>query len=562
VRKDLEDALVDLQRHAGDYVSLSRLQLAIKGLREKPGQETVRIAILGLGGGSSGRSAKELLRLMLADPLMAEQDWERQLEKHDTGLPIVVRLGDAPSVRPQEESALQITKKPTAPEINVPSVSLKGSNIEILIEEVDPFESERHSSADAFEEDVLAPRVGVEQGPAHASRTPVHRSLLVADGILGATTVVSLPSTFDKDEIATAVNLRRHEDDTSSCPFMTVDIDYGSQALATFRQSVGNAMQYESLWYKSNLPSLFGWMKLEALNNPDGRTKQPVRKLVGSVLRNATAKIDTQHARQLSKTLASHTAGSSFIALNKGLADWAEAAHQELQNELDRAFTGRRWRKLNWWKLFWRVDDVSMLSSEMVLQRFLPSAEKEVIYLSGKIEEAARSSQVDLPGYSAPVVASSERKALEIDRIPTAEMTRWPAHIPFTRRYILEETIPALQALAQKLVLQTTGTTAATSALAALTYLSSYGIYEAGAVGALGLVWSLGRMQKKWETAREFWEDEIREEGRKAVRAVEASVAEVLDRTDAEQTGAANAGELERVRELVERAQAALAELR
>ena len=50
------------------------------------------------------------------------------------------------------------------------------------------------------------------------------------------------------------------------------------------------------------------------------------------------------------------------------------------------------------------------------------------------------------------------------------------------------------------------------------------GLYEAGAVAAFGLVWSLRRMQKKWETARKFWEGEVREEGRKAVRAVEGVV--------------------------------------
>lgn len=53
-------------------------------------------------------------------------------------------------------------------------------------------------------------------------------------------------------------------------------------------------------------------------------------------------------------------------------------------------------------------------------------------------------------------------------------------------------------------------------------------MYEAGAVAALGTVWSLRRMQGKWETARKFWEGEVREEGRKAVREVEGVVGKVL----------------------------------
>ena len=46
----------------------------------------------------------------------------------------------------------------------------------------------------------------------------------------------------------------------------------------------------------------------------------------------------------------------------------------------------------------------------------------------------------------------------------------------------------------------------------------STGLYEAGAFAALGIIWSLRRMQKKWEAARSFWENEVREEGKKAVR--------------------------------------------
>ncbi len=125
----------------------------------------------------------------------------------------------------------------------------------------------------------------------------------------------------------------------------------------------------------------------------------------------------------------------------------------------------------------------------------------------------------------------------------------------------MDETVPALQALAQKLVLQTLGTSATTTALAALMYLSSFGGHEAGAVGALGLVWSLGRLQKKWETARDFWEGEVREEGRKAVRAVEVSVADVLDRAARVGRPDTAMGDLDRAGELVEKAEDALSKL-
>src|SRR5262249_48342031 len=89
-----------------------------------------------------------------------------------------------------------------------------------------------------------------------------------------------------------------------------------------------------------------------------------------------------------------------------------------------------------------------------------------------------------------------------------------------------------LQALAQKLVIQTLSTTGTTSVLGGLMYASNFSTESAAAVVALGLVWSLRRLQNKWESAREFWEGEVREEGRKAVRAVEWCVDDALHRVD------------------------------
>lgn len=44
---------------------------------------------------------------------------------------------------------------------------------------------------------------------------------------------------------------------------------------------------------------------------------------------------------------------------------------------------------------------------------------------------------------------------------------------------------------------------------------------EAGAIAALGLVWTLRRLQKKWEAERENWEAEVREHGRVVLSEVE-----------------------------------------
>jgi hypothetical protein len=133
----------------------------------------------------------------------------------------------------------------------------------------------------------------------------------------------------------------------------------------------------------------------------------------------------------------------------------------------------------------------------------------------------------------------------------------WPLHIPATRNYLAQETVPALQALAQKLVLQALSTSSLASVFAGLMYVSSVstGLYECGAVAALGIVWSLRKMQGKWETARKFWEGEVREEGRKAVRGVESVVGDVLITSQPSLGGDA---ELQKAQEAVDRAEAAL----
>ena len=63
-------------------------------------------------------------------------------------------------------------------------------------------------------------------------------------------------------------------------------------------------------------------------------------------------------------------------------------------------------------------------------------------------------------------------------------------------------------------------------------------------------------MQKKWEAAREFWEKEVREEGRKSVRAVENVINDALiEPKDATIEGAE---ELEQARKAIEDARDAL----
>ncbi|KAK2602093.1 hypothetical protein N8I77_008655 [Diaporthe amygdali] len=581
-RKELQDALQELQKHAANYINLSRVQLALNALRQEAGDETVRVAILGLTNGSeSGLTAKEVLRLLLADPLSPEQDWERELMAHDARQPLIVRVGTdhEDGAQGAGEGTMTYARGGLLREMSVSSPGLNGNKLEILLTETNPLADSTGEAFQNFEESALVPTVDIpasNTGRFTPVTTPVHKALLVTDGILGAASLANLPLLSGKGAISGVVNTPGYTpEDPSALPFATIDVTAAAQGLNALRQSVDKGFEYEKLWFKSNMPSITTWLKSGVTTSGDGATKDAIRESIASVLLNTRATIQQEEAQRLSSALSNQTSSTTVPTLNAALAEWAEKSHAELQEQLDQAFTGSRWRKLNWWKLFWRVDDVGTLSSEMLSQRFLPGAERNVIFLAGKIEGSGvfgTEARSKAP-YSAPTLATTA-KATEAAVDPSQELplakkslpgTKWPAHITFTRNYLQSETVPALQALAQSLVFQSAGFSTLTTSLGALMYLSTFGASESGAVAALGIVWSLRRLQKKWESAREYWQSEVREEGRKAVRAVEISVGETLDKAVRDGSAAnkdALLAELRQARELVQKAEDALAKLK
>ncbi|KAM3068921.1 hypothetical protein ACMFMF_008887 [Clarireedia jacksonii] len=568
-RNALRDALLEIQKNAASFVNISRLQLALRGLEQTEGEETIRIAILGLAdGGASLKQAKELLRLTLADPLKEEEEWERSLTRSDdVGRPLLVRVGHNEGEVVEQSGRL-------VHELNVVSPMFHGHKLEILILEMDPpTEDATHS----FEEAVLVPTMEIptsSSGRYTPVTTPVHRSFILGQGVMGAASLLSYPLNTHNDTVGGAVNLRLSNEEP--LPIQLIDIATGKEALSTFRKSLDNAITYEQQWFSSGIPQIIDWIK-SGTSTTQGTTKEPLLRLIYSVIQNANKNLDAERSRQLAHVLSTKASSSQLIALQQALAEWSERAHSELRDELDIAFSGNKWRKLGWWKLFWRVDDVSMLTSDILNRKFLTEAEEEIIYLAGRIEESGvyeiaappppklqtrdvTSKQVDEPSSGVPppklrdliVVESSDELTEKVKPKP------WPLHIPITRAFLSDTTVPALQALAQKLVLQTLSTSSISSALAGLMYASTLSttLYEAGAVAALGIVWSMRRMQNKWETARKYWEGEVREEGRKAVRNIETIVGENLKEAEMDRgLDPAAEQELERARAAIKAAE-------
>ncbi|KAK4137495.1 hypothetical protein BT67DRAFT_371663 [Trichocladium antarcticum] len=370
-------------------------------------------------------------------------------------------------------------------------------------------------------------------------------ALVVGDGVLGAASILALPIAAQRHVVAAAVNFAKlAEADLAGCPIARVNVDAGDEGLELFRADVGNAMEYNALWSEANVRRISEWLRRNAMPSGEGVTKKPVRLLITSLLQSASAAIQKDEVRDLPEELTPKVSPDSVAQLDLALAKWAQDAHEELQQQLDVAFGSRSWRKLSWWKLFWRADDVAMVTSEMIGLYFLPGAEKRIIYLSGRIDEAG--------------VVEGQRQTT----VGLGSATKWPTHIPFARHYLQERTVPALQALAQKLVVQSASIASLSSALAGLSYLSAVGAYESGAIAAVGIIFGARRFQQKWDAAREYWEGELREEGRKAIRASEASISAVLEQAGKSQGPSedriARLEELRKAKETIRRAEDAL----
>ena len=557
-RLELRQALFDLHKNQATYVNIARLQLALHGLQQRPGDETIRIAILALADvAASFKRAKELLRLILADPLKPEEEWETQLFQHKQGDgPLLIKVGHNEEGTGQGSNLMK--------ELHVDALQLRGHNVEFLLLEVDA------KSITGDEESVLSPVVNIptsSTGRVASIALPVYKALVVGDGMLGATALLSPSRNDGSENIVKVADIRLSSELKQEIPMFTMDTLSGRKALKSIRASPSNAMAYEHEWFASKIPDVSDALRV-GTTPTDGAMKSTLRSLISSLLLSTYQRIEMLRANRLQAALSAKLSTADLEILKQDLTMWAERAHTELQMQLEIAFEGPKWTKLAWWKLFWRVDDVTMIFTDILQRRYLPSAEKEIIYLAGIIGGKGvfkHSAQLPeghwvyrsiLERFDAPRLLD-EQDATVGPTTDTLKKYPWPLDIPASRNTLCLQTIPSLQALAQKLVLQTLSTSSVSSALAGLLYVSSLslGLYEVGAVAALGTVWSLRRMQQKWEIARGFWKGEVREEGRKAIRGIEIAVGDALKQTDRSVEGDT---ELEAAGRAVERAQAAL----
>ncbi|KAL2866283.1 uncharacterized protein BJX67DRAFT_143377 [Aspergillus lucknowensis] len=465
-------------------------------------------------------SARKLVRLLLADPLKGRDDWEDMLDSvsGEGGLErgLLIRYG---------EVSESITNH-LLPTISVPSPILKKGNMEILVTSLGAG-TEAHGAqltADTF----LVPTVMIQtshSGQQNMVRYPVHRSIVCAQGVDGLLAYSGLIAQSElrneAGSIYAAVELGRTGPHINDDRIAFVNTDKADEALAKFRESVQNAILYERGWTSSGVQPIVDW--LSSLRGEEGALDPSLKSLITSLVDSAEQGLAVEENRRVQEL--EETSVSEVIreSLDRSVSSWAESAHTELRSALEEGFATKRWRGLAWWKLFWRVDDVGMITSEILEKKYLRRAEKDMIWTAGQLDQAGLrvSTQQEEPVTTEAdeFRGSSENVAVAVVESPKEERVPWPTQITKSRARLLETTVPSLQALAQRLVLFSLSTTSLTSALSALTYISlpASSVYETCTIAAVGLIYSLRRQQRKWDAARTFWEEEVREDGRTAL---------------------------------------------
>nr|POE65690.1 hypothetical protein CFP56_58796 [Quercus suber] len=550
---DLHQALLLLQDEASSYVDISRLQLAVRGLESS--NPTVRVALLGLGP-DGARAARKLARVILSDVLSdGEAAWERQiLESGADGRNLLLRYGDSEDM---------VQDSPLIKTIHVPSPFLQKGNVEILITTLNA-SNVGQMTMEGLQDALLVPTLTTPTsagGRVGFVRYPVHKALVVAEGIAGAVQFGRFPEdTLDNTLVRAALSLPlRSSTGTKAAEESTmdeaVDIDLATHALELFRANRANGAKFGDEWLTSRITAVSEWIIGPKV--AEDQIRPAIRNLLDSVFATTSSKIDDVESEFLSISDQSTIQSAKREDLSRAISTWSAGAHRDLQFNLSTAFQSTSWHRTAWFRLLWRIDDVSYSASDVLRLAWLTEAEQSLAFLSGRIQEAGLATAAELKEASSltQVWAKKEedqspdlhRKSVDetgelwqqpllienVKRdsgIDVAFDPPWPQTIHLTRQQMLHSLIPAFHRKAQVLLVSTLSTVGATTALGAWLFIATQGIalYEAGAIASLGLVWSLRRLQKIWVKEREILAQTFNEDGRKVLAEVEGHMRKIV----------------------------------
>ena len=554
--KALYESLGEVKKKAYAQVNLSRLQLAIQSLESD--SPTTRVAVLGL---DVPTTARRVVRLLLADALTPQERWEKELlaESKDFSRGLLIRYGESP------DPSLQQTYQ-TLPTLLIPASVLQRNNVEILVSSVNAPKARSGlthgapTTADAF----LSPAVST---PSNASgRTsminqPVHKSLMVAKDLNELIGVAELLASarFGSESEARMVGVLVNFEGATGKQIdqtMVLDAQKAEAGLDAIRSSLEKATTYEHNWLDSGMPVLSRWLTLASAKD-SATLSAPVKNLIASLLNNASSNIDEQIAEAAKSAELNRITENTRTRLEAAIEDFSFSAHAELQSGLATAWSSRNWRKLAWYKLFWRVDDVSLIIADLISNAWLPQTEKSVYEISGRLlqagilpsgfkEEPAVVKVVAVEeratGIGEPVAAigvahggTSIIAAVPSQAEVVLQQSRWDppslaSAISSARQKVMSRTITELTFSAQQIVLKTLTISGLSAGLSSLAFFSitTGNIYESATVFALGTAYALRRMQGDWQTQCKALEDGLLDAGRTVLRQTEEKMKELV----------------------------------
>ena len=431
----------------------------------------------------------------------------------------------------------------------IPSPLLHAHKLEILVHTISAVTEPINDGAASF----LVPSLDILNSLSGRPATvtyPVHKALMYEEGLrsLASFAIIDLHADrrqngqMFKGVIDWSWSISQ-QGLTKDQPVSPINLAMAEAAIDVFRQSLDKSMEYEHMWFDAGMPGITSWLS-EGTDTQQGAVRPAIWRLIQTICQNSADAIEREEALELAKEKAETILEPTKKIIDQGISIWAENAHTELRDRLNVAFHSESWRKTKWWKLFWRVDDVGYIASDILQRAWLVDAEKEMIWICGRLHQSGLLGPPKLRPTSIPDPDEEEQ---ELGRTPelyvedivpkklSSDFTEpppvfhpWPQDIFHARSALSRLTIPPLQAVAQNLLLQTIATNVLTSSISALLYvsISATSLYEAGAIAAVGLVYSLRRLQKRWEMVRTEWQMQLREDGRRVLRRVEEEARE------------------------------------
>lgn len=573
----LYQSLLHLESSASSYIDLSRLQLALRSLESA--DPLIRIAFLGLGG-NGNQAARRLVRVLLADALSdGVEQWERELLDGVEGS-VLVKYGEMV----QDVGIVGGGRDGRVRELRVPSPLLKRLGVEILVTGLNASEERR---SDELEATILVPALTIPGAGGRVGfvRYPVHKAVVVTEGVSGAVELGRLPKgLLDGHMIQSALSLPLRKEEgipKNERDGDVVDVGLAEHALGLFRENRANGAVFSQEWQASKVGSITNWLANSTKVEEKGDGLKPaVRDLLDSLLVKTQSAVESADSSSWARCSTLSVPESKRTILQEALTTWCKDAHQDLQTNLSTAFLGPAWKRTTWWRLFWRIDEVSISAAEVLRRGWLVEAEQSLAFLSGRLLESGVATEAQLRGIShlsdnrkPKAEAAADVKTLLDERTEqemadykaaqkgifkngrpetVAELMQlppllskireetglnalfnppWPQTINLAREQILHEAVPALHVKAQQFMLAALSTMGGSSALAAWLWVASGGValYESGAIAALGLVWALRRLQKVYGKEREVFAGAVRENGRRVLADVESRLQKVVN---------------------------------